>query len=47
MKYSERKISRCILPLRNKFEAVEELVQNKVDICLLSETKIDEIFPNQ
>ena len=32
--------------LRNKFEAVEELVQNKVDICFLSETKIDETFPN-
>ena len=28
--------------LRNKFEAVKELVQNKVDICFLSET-----FPNQ
>ena len=23
--------------LRNKFEAVEELVQNKVDICFLSD----------
>ena len=33
--------------LRNKYEAVEELVQNKADICLLSENKIDEIFPNQ
>ena len=33
--------------LRNKFEAVEELVQNKVDICFLSDTKIDETFPNQ
>ena len=33
--------------LRNKFEAVEELVQNKVDICFLSETKIDETSPNQ
>ena len=32
--------------LRNKSEAVEELVQNKVDICFLSETKIDETFPN-
>ena len=27
--------------------AVEELVQNKVDICFLSETKLDETFPNQ
>ena len=30
--------------LRNNFEAVEELVQNKIDICFLSETKIDETF---
>ena len=30
--------------LRNKFEDVEELVQNKVDICFFSETKIDETF---
>ena len=33
--------------LRNKFETVEELVQNKVDICFLSEKNIDETFPNQ
>ena len=33
--------------LRNKFEAVEELVQNKVDICFVFETKIGETFPNQ
>ena len=33
--------------LRNKFETVEELVQNKVDICFLSEKNIDEAFPNQ
>ena len=33
--------------LRNTIEAVEELVQNKVDICFLSETKIDDIFPNK
>ena len=33
--------------LRNKFAAVEELVQNKVDTCFLPETKIDETFPNQ
>ena len=31
--------------LRNKFEAVDELVQNKADICFLSQTKIDEMFP--
>ena len=33
--------------LRNKFNVAEELVQNKVDICLLSETKSDETFSNQ
>ena len=32
---------------RHKFETVEELVQNKVDVFFLSETKIDETFPNQ
>ena len=32
--------------LRNKFDAVEELVQNEIDICFLSEKK-DEAFPNQ
>ena len=33
--------------LRNKIGAVEELITNNIDICLLSETKIDESFPNQ
>ena len=33
--------------LKSKFDVVEELVQNKVDIWFLSETKIDETFPNQ
>ena len=33
--------------LKNKFEAAEELVQNKVDICFFSETKTDETFQNQ
>ena len=33
--------------LRNTIEAVEELVQNKVDICFLTETKIDDTFPNK
>ena len=33
--------------LRNKSEAAKDLVQNKVDICFLSETKIDKAFPNQ
>ena len=32
--------------LRNKFDAEEELVQNEIDICFLSEKK-DEAFPNQ
>ena len=33
--------------LRNKIIAVEELMCDKVDICLFSETKLDETFPNQ
>ena len=33
--------------LKNKIIAVEELMSDKVDICLFSETKIDETFPNQ
>ena len=33
--------------LRNKIGAVQELITNNIDICLLSETKIDESFPNQ
>ena len=31
---------------RNRFDAVEELVQNEIDICFFSEKK-DEAFPNQ
>ena len=33
--------------LRNKIEAVEELIRNNIDIFLFSETKLDETFPNQ
>ena len=33
--------------LQNKFTAVEELIKGKIDIGLISETKIDESFPNQ
>ena len=33
--------------LRNKFTAVEELIQGKIDIGLISETKSDESFSNQ
>ena len=33
--------------LRNKFEAVEELAQNKINICFFFEIKTDETFPNQ
>ena len=36
-----------ISSLSNKFDAVEEPVQDKIDICFLSETKIDETFSNQ
>ena len=31
----------------NKFVAVEELIKGKIDIGLISETKIDKSFPNQ
>ena len=33
--------------LRNKIGAVQELITNNIDICLFSETNIDETFPNQ
>ena len=33
--------------LRNKIEAVEELMRNKIDISLFSEFKLVETFPNQ
>ena len=33
--------------LRNKIGAVQELITNNIDICLFSETKIDESFSNQ
>ena len=33
--------------LRNKFISIEELIKSKLDIFLVSETKIDHSFPNQ
>ena len=33
--------------LMNNIGAVQELIANNIDICLLSETKIDESFLNQ
>ena len=33
--------------VRNKIIAVEELMRDKVGICLFAETKFDETFPNQ
>ena len=33
--------------LRNKFAAVDELIKNKIDICLISDSKVDESFLNQ
>ena len=33
--------------LINKFAAVEELIKRKIDVCLISETKISKSFPNQ
>ena len=32
--------------LRNKFVAVDELIK-KIDACLISETKVDELFPKE
>ena len=33
--------------LRNKFESVELLIKEHIDICLVAETKLDNSFPNQ
>ena len=33
--------------VRNKFVAIEKLIKNKIDICLISETRVDESFPNE
>ena len=33
--------------IRNKFESVQEIIQNTFDIFLVCETKIDFSFPNQ
>ena len=33
--------------IRNKFESVQEIIQNTFDTFLFSETKIDSSFPNQ
>ena len=32
--------------LRNKFEMIEELIKDKIDIFLISETKLDSSFPS-
>ena len=33
------------VPLRNKFEMLRDNVQDKLDILLISETKVDPFFP--
>ena len=33
--------------LKNKIGAVQELITNNIDTCLLLDTQIDETFPNQ
>ena len=33
--------------LKNKVTGVRELITNKIEICLISETKLDQSFPNQ
>ena len=32
--------------IRNKFEALSDIIKNKIDIVLISETKLDSSFPN-
>ena len=32
--------------IRNKFDALSDIIKNKIDIMLISETKIDDSFPN-
>ena len=47
-----RKMNRIILghlninSLRNKFESLQEQIIGNVDILLISETKLDNSFPN-
>lgn len=33
--------------LQKKIREVKELIINKIDICLIPETKLDQPFPNQ
>ena len=33
--------------LRNRFEMLEELIKDKIDIFLTSETKLDSYFPSR
>ena len=33
--------------LRNTFVAIDELIKNKIHICLISETKVDKSFAKQ
>ena len=35
-----------IKPLRKKFEMLEEIIKDKIDIFLISETKLDSSFPS-
>ena len=38
--------SPALLGLKKKFEMLRELVQDKLDILLISETKVDQSFPS-
>ena len=33
--------------LRNKFSSIVELVKDNIDVLLISETKVDSIFPSE
>ena len=41
------KTPKCKFIKEYKFTAVEELITGKIDVCLISETKIGEVVPNQ
>ena len=35
-----------MIPLGNQFELLTEMVQDKNDLLMISETKLDSLFPN-
>ena len=41
----ENFISGAVNSLRNKFDLLTYLIKNNIDILIITETKLDEIFP--